>query len=53
MVSSDVYIQQNQALFPKVILHVIKPKGAKLLPEADCTATLRSPFNVCWGGVLK
>ena len=32
---------------PKVMLHVVKPNGAKLLPEADRTATLCSPFNVC------
>ena len=32
---------------PNVMLHVIKTTGAKLLPEADLTATLCSPFKFC------
>ena len=39
--------QVGEVLFPNVILQVIKPTGAKLLPEADLTATLCSPFKFC------
>ena len=32
---------------------VMNPTGARLLPEADFTATLCNPFSFCCGRVLK